>query len=88
MAQRKHNGIEERNDIVHEFAPVGRYRVRLMRDKDDGTLYLDLREYLAGGKFEGFTRRGVRLVDLREVEALHSDLLYVIDRWRKEGESK
>ena len=88
MTQRKHSGIEERNELVHEFAPVGRYRVRLLRDKDDGELYLDVREYLAGGKFEGFTRRGVRLVDVKEIEALQSDLIFVIDRWKKEEESR
>jgi hypothetical protein len=48
------------DEILREFAPSGKYRIRLLTAKD-GERFLDIREYVSTEDFEGFTRRGVRL---------------------------
>ena len=53
--------------VVHEYPAVGKYRVRVLKN-GRGTC-LDVREYVSAEKFEGFTRRGVRL-DAAELAAL------------------
>lgn len=63
-------------EVVHEYPAIGNYRVRVLRKaKKDGTseTRLDIREYVKADKFEGFTRRGVRLSD-DDVAILHDIL--------------
>ena len=70
-------------EVVKEFPPIGKYRVRLIRHpkKPQDPPLLDVREYITGADFEGFTRRGIRISDplqmamLREIltEILKSD---------------
>jgi hypothetical protein len=49
--------------VVREFGDVGKYRVRLVRasSKPEAASFLDVREYVRGANYEGFTRKGVRL---------------------------
>ncbi len=66
-AQRTRRPIEE--SVVREFPTLGKYRVRLVR-KGERTPQLDIREYVTGEKFTGFTRRGIRLSGRPEWEQL------------------
>jgi hypothetical protein len=47
--------------ILREFPAVGKYRVRILKRPRKGELTLDVREYVTGETFEGFTRRGIAL---------------------------
>ena len=49
------------DNVVKEFDAIGKYRVRLLAT-DNGTQVLDIREYVKNEDFEGFTRRGVRMI--------------------------
>jgi hypothetical protein len=44
--------------VIREFGEIGKYRIRLLGD--GGRVVLDIREYVKGMSWEGFTRRGVR----------------------------
>jgi hypothetical protein len=66
---------ETRREEVHkEFAPVGKYRVRLLCADGAKEKTLDIREYVSSQTFEGFTRRGIRLSDRAQVESLRDVL--------------
>ena len=54
--------------IMRECKPLGRYRVRLL--ENGRGKFLDIREFVSGEKFSGFTRRGIRLTYPIEVQAL------------------
>ncbi|HKS15842.1 MAG TPA: hypothetical protein VJU16_00865, partial [Planctomycetota bacterium] len=46
-----------------EFPDIGKYKVRLVqKGVRDARLILDIREYANSPTFQGFTRRGVRLM--------------------------
>lgn len=62
-----------RQVVVREFGEVGKYRVRLVRssDKPDAPLLIDVREYVRGANYEGFTRKGIRL-NATEASALRT----------------
>ncbi len=61
------------DEVVHEYPALGKYRVRILK-KGRGTC-LDVREFVTAEKFEGFTRRGVRLngAELVALEAAIKD---------------
>ncbi len=48
------------DEVIKEFPALGRYRVRVLKSSR-GAKALDIREYVNAEKFEGFTRRGIRL---------------------------
>jgi hypothetical protein len=49
--------------VVREFPDIGKYKVRLVqKSARDPRLILDVREYANGPNYQGFTRRGVRLM--------------------------
>ncbi len=49
--------------VVREFPDIGKYKVRLVqKSARDARLILDIREYANGPNYQGFTRRGVRLM--------------------------
>ena len=49
--------------VVREFPDIGKYKVRLVqKGVRDARLILDIREYANSPTFQGFTRRGVRLM--------------------------
>ncbi len=57
--------------VVREFPDLGRYKVRLLKDpRKGGPPWLDVREYVVGANYQGFTRKGVRLSTREEVAAL------------------
>lgn len=70
-------------DVLREYPAVGKYRIRLLRDRTR-KLVLDVREYVSGDSFEGFTRRGVRLGALEDLRALLEQLRQGEADWSKE----
>jgi len=64
-----------KEEVLREFPPVGgKYRVRLLSGAKPKERTLDIREYVCGETFEGFTRRGIRLSDRAQVELLRDVL--------------
>lgn len=63
---------------LHEFPAVGKYRVRIVRDLESkAPPSLDIREYInpaRGQTFSGFTRRGIRLATTKEIMELRDSL--------------
>ena len=59
-----------KEEVLREFPPVGKYRVRLLSGERAKQRVLDIREYVSSDSFEGFTRRGIRLSDRAQVELL------------------
>jgi len=70
-----------REEVLREFAPLGKYRVRLLQDpRKPGTgPSLDIREYVSAQTFEGFTKRGIRIRDRAELDLLRDTLLQVLE---------
>jgi hypothetical protein len=64
---------EPKETVVREFAPVGRYRVRLLDDPKRGRS-LDVREFVDNQTFSGFTRRGCRFTDRAQLGLLRDIL--------------
>lgn len=71
-----------REQVLREFNPLGKYRVRLLVDpgKAGARPTLDIREYVSTQTFEGFTRRGIRISAKAELDALREVLLEVLER--------
>ncbi len=71
-----------REQVLREFNPLGKYRVRLLVDpaKAGARPVLDIREYVSTQTFEGFTRRGIRISAKAELDALREVLLEVLER--------
>lgn len=67
--------------VVRELADVGKYRVRVVKPsgKPGTPAVLDVREYVKGQNYEGFTRKGVRL-GRAEAELLRRQLDEVLAR--------
>lgn len=59
-------------EILHEYPQVGKYRIRVVRKETtrSSVTALDVREYVQAEKFEGFTRRGIRLQTPADLLAL------------------
>jgi len=57
--------------VVRELPDIGKYKVRLVqKSARDPRLILDIREYANGPNYQGFTRRGVRLLVQDELPKL------------------
>ncbi len=71
-----------REEILREYPPVGKYRVRLVHNpkRPDVDPTLDIREYVSSETFEGFTRRGIRLSDRAQIDLLRDVLKEVLER--------
>ncbi|MBV8878874.1 MAG: hypothetical protein JO332_02810 [Planctomycetaceae bacterium] len=67
-----------KEEVAREFPPLGKYRVRLLRHPKTGAKVLDIREYVSGESFEGFTRRGIRLGDLGQLDLLRDVLAELV----------
>lgn len=65
-------------EVIREFPPVGKYRIRLLARPKTKEKALDLREFVCSETFEGFTRRGIRLIDRAQVELLRDILSEVL----------
>lgn len=63
-----------KEEVLREFPPIGKYRIRLLSGAKPKERTLDIREYVSGETFEGFTRRGIRLSDRAHVELLRDVL--------------
>lgn len=70
-----------REEVLREFAPVGKYRVRLVHNprRPGSPPVLDIREYVTAESFEGFTRRGIRIRDRAEMDLLRDVILQVLE---------
>jgi hypothetical protein len=61
--------------VVREFPDIGKYKVRLVQKSSrDTRLILDIREYANSPTFQGFTRRGVRIMAGDELTKLRAVL--------------
>ncbi len=71
-----------REEILREYPPVGKYRVRLVHNpkRPDADAVLDIREYVSSETFEGFTRRGIRISDRAQIDLLRDVLKEVLER--------
>lgn len=67
---------EERGEVLKEFPALGKYKVRLLKDRRDAVV-LDVREYIDTDTWQGFTRKGIRLYDQKDVDALAAVLAKV-----------
>ncbi|MHC4606491.1 MAG: hypothetical protein ACYTAF_06105 [Planctomycetota bacterium] len=80
---RKTSARKIREEIVHEYPAVGRYRVRVVRGtsaRNGGVTTLDVREYVVSDTFEGFTRRGIRLGATDQINRLRDCLADAVVR--------
>jgi len=70
-----------KEEVVREFPPLGKYRIRLVRNpkRPGETPTLDIREYISSETFEGFTRRGIRLGDRAQMDLLRDVLREVLE---------
>ena len=66
--------VEE--EVLHEYPAVGKYRIRVVRknSRRSAATNLDVREYVSAEKFEGFTRRGIRLGNAEDIQKLRDAL--------------
>jgi hypothetical protein len=69
-----------REEVVRELPPVGKYRIRLVRNarRPEAPPALDIREYVTSETFEGFTRRGIRLTESAQIELLRDALAEIL----------
>jgi hypothetical protein len=67
-----------KEDVIREWPPVGKYRIRLVAQPKTQTKTLDIREYVSNETFEGFTRRGIRLSDRAQADLLRDILSEVL----------
>ena len=75
---------KSQENVVHEYPAIGKYRIRILK-KEDGPAHADIREFVSSEKFEGFTRRGIRLTSAEEVNNLKDSLADAIARgWFEE----
>jgi hypothetical protein len=65
-------------EVLREFPPVGKYRVRVLYHPKKVEKVLDIREFVSSPSFEGFTRRGIRLSDRAEIDLLRDVLTEVL----------
>jgi hypothetical protein len=68
-------------EVLREFPPLGKYRIRLVRNPrrpGEGPT-LDIREYISSETFEGFTRRGIRLGDRAQMDLLRDVLKEILE---------
>jgi hypothetical protein len=68
-------------EVIREFTPLGKYRVRLRRNlrRPSEVPVLGIREYVSAKTFEGFTRRGIRIGDRAQMDLLRDTLLQVLE---------
>jgi hypothetical protein len=70
-----------KEEVIREFTPLGKYRVRLIRNprRPNESPVLDIREYVSAETFEGFTRRGIRIGDRAQMDLLRDTLMQVLE---------
>lgn len=81
MEKTKSTNKPIREEVVREFPPLGKYRVRLVRNPrrpGEGPT-LDIREYVSSENFEGFTRRGIRVSERAQMDLLRDVLKEILE---------
>lgn len=68
-----------KEEVLREFPPMGKYRIRLLRNPKTKAQALDIREYISGETFEGFTRRGIRLTEKAQYDLLRDILKELLE---------
>ncbi len=70
-----------KEEVIREFPPLGKYRMRLVRNpkRPGENPTLDIREYISSETFEGFTRRGIRLADRAQLDLLRDVLKEILE---------
>lgn len=68
-----------KEEVLREFPPLGKYRVRILQNAKSHGKTLDIREYVSSETFEGFTRRGIRVSDRAQIDLLRDILGQVLD---------
>lgn len=68
-----------KEEVIRELPPVSKYRVRVLLNPKTQARVLDIREFVSSESFEGFTRRGIRIANRAEVDALRDHLGEVLD---------
>jgi hypothetical protein len=70
-----------KEEVIREFPPLGKYRLRLVRNprRPGENPTLDIREYVSAETFEGFTRRGIRLGDRAQMDLLRDVLKEILE---------
>lgn len=66
--------LPQKDQVLREYPPMGKYRVRLVTAGQGKGPRLDIREYISSETFEGFTRRGISIAARAEM-ALLGDVL-------------
>ena len=66
------------DEILKEFPPMGRYRIRLVKRGRKNLTVLDIREYLSAETFTGFTRKGITLASRSDLETLSKALAEIL----------
>ena len=70
---------QRKDNVIRELTPVSRYRVRVLEDDKSRKRVVDIREWILGDSFEGFTRRGIRLTDRAQVDLLRDALREILE---------
>ena len=65
--------------VLREFPPVGRHRILVLETAKRAQRIVDLREFVSGSSFEGFTRRGIMIADRAQAELLRDILTEILD---------
>lgn len=70
-----------KEEVVREFPPLGKYRMRLVRNprRPMESPTLDIREYISSETFEGFTRRGIRIGERAQMDLLRDVLKEILE---------
>jgi len=69
-----------KEEVLREFPPMGKYRIRVLLNPKTKKTVLDIREFVAAETFEGFTRRGIRIFDRAQAELLRDVLMEILER--------
>ncbi len=65
--------------VLREFPGFGRCRVRLVKSGPRARAVLDVREFAKGPTFEGFTRRGIRVLTKEDATKLRDALSSILE---------
>ena len=76
----------DKDEVIKQFPSIGKHRIRLIKNRrPKGVPSLDIREFVKSDTFEGFTRRGIRLSDAKQIDELIKVLQEAkeMDAWPK-----
>lgn len=81
MEKTKSTNKPIKEEVLREFPPLGKYRIRLVRNprRPGEAPALDIREFISSETFEGFTRRGIRMSDRAQMDLLRDVLKEILE---------